>query len=302
MTYDDNLYFGNTTENYTKFTGTAFTEYDTAPKGNIMEVFEDRMFVSGVLAEPLSVYYSKTSDPTDFTVASDKGGVIKPLGTDFVTNLQSYYSQLLVFKADSIWKISFVYDSTVSLFVPKLELQSGNYGACGRKAVSWVENDLWFFTGREVRSIGYRDQQLGVLGVNSSVISDQIKETLYTISPTYYQDVVVFYNNRRFYLAVNIDSTANDTVFVCHLLYKAVWTKYTGRILSNIKDAMIIDNTIYTAISLTIFGCLQWSNTLLNDVHIEPIYKETFATDPASRWTIGSDWTYNSTNHNMESN
>ena len=302
IVYDDNLYFGNAVENYTKFTGTAFTEYTDAPKGNIMEVFEDRMFIAGVLAEPLSVYYSKTADPVDFTVSTTAGGVVKPLGTDFVTNLKAYYGQLLIFKADSIWKLTFIYDSVVTLFVPKLEIQSGTYGACGRKAVTWVENDLWFFTGREVRSIGYRDQQLGVLGVNSSIISDQIKETLYNVSATYYSKVVVFYNNRRFYLAVTLDSTENNTVFVSHLLYKAVWTKYTDRLLSNIQDVMVIDNIIYTAISQTIYGCLVWSNTLLNDVHIEPIYKETFTTDPASRWTIGDGWVWDSDNYNMKPN
>jgi len=265
VTYDDNLYFGNTTENYTKFTGTAFTEYDTAPKGNIMEVFEDRVFVAGVTAEPLSVYYSKIADPVDFTVSSSAGGVVKPLGTDFITNLKSYYSQLLIFKAESIWKLTFVYDSVVTLFVPKLELQSGNYGACSRQSVSWVENDLWFFTGREVRSIGYRDQQLGVLGVNSSVISDQIKETLYNILPENYGRVAVFYNKRRFYLSVPLEDSVNDTVFVSHLLYKAAWTKYTDRIKASCEDFIEIDGDIYSAKSSASYGVLKWSDVLLAD-------------------------------------
>lgn len=300
--YDDNLYFGNAVENYTKWTGTAFTEYDTAPKGNIMEVFEDRMFVSGVTAEPLSVYYSKTADPTDFTVSSSAGGVVKPLGTDFVTNMENYFGQLLIFKKESIWKLTFEYSSVVSLFVPKLALQSGNYGACSRKAVSWVENDLWFFTGREVRSIGYRDQQTGVLGINSSVISDQIKETLKNVPLAYYSKCVVGYYNRRFYLGVPLTGdTKVDTVFVCHLLYKSTWTKYTGRDKSYMNDIVVIDDVLYSTVDSSYFYVIKWDPTLLNDISIQTINKETFGSNPVSRdWLVGADWVYDDTNHNMK--
>lgn len=259
IVYDDALYGCNGVENYFKFDGTTFTEYASAPKGNILEIFEDRVFVSGVTAEPLSVYYSKTSDLTDFTVSSTAGGVIKPLGTDFVTNLKNYYGILMIFKYDSIWKLTFQYNSDVSLYVPKLELQSGNYGACSRKAVSWVENDLWFFTGREVRSIGFKDNQTGVFGVNTSVLSEQIKEVLYTISRDNYSKCVTGYNNRRFYLSVPVTATTADTTYVCHLLYNQKWTKYSGRDKSKIEDIISIDNNIYSSVSSVNFGVLKWN-------------------------------------------
>jgi hypothetical protein len=263
--YDNVLYGCNAVENYFKWTGTVFTEYDTAPKGNVLEIFEDRMFVTGVTAEPLSVYYSKVATPTDFTVSSTAGGVLKPIGTDTVSALENYYGQLLIFKKDTIWKMTFVYDSTVTLYVPKIELQSGTYGACGRKAVCWVENDIWFFTGREVRSLGYKDQQVGVLGVNTSVISEPIKETLYTIDKSNLPNVVAFYNDRRFYLAVTLSAGTNNTIFVCHTLYKNTWTKYSDRIKANVNCFMVIDNIVYSAKSSASYGVLKWTPTLLND-------------------------------------
>lgn len=266
VVYDDNLWFGNAVEALYKFDGTTFTAYASNPKGNNLEIFEDRLFISGVTAEPLTLYYSKISDPTDFTVSSTAGGVVKPLGTDSIMTQENYYGQLLIFKEKSIWKLTFVYDSVVTLFVPKLELQSGNYGACSRKAVTWVENDIWFFTGREVRAIGYKDQQTGVLGINQSVISDQIKETLYTIATTDYSKVATFYNNRRFYLAVPLSAgTDNDTIFVCHLLYSSTWTKYTSRIKASATDFMAIDGVIYSSKSVTPYGTLKWDETLKND-------------------------------------
>ena len=266
VVYNDDLWFGNAVEALYKWDGTTFTAYASNPKGNIFEIFEDRLFIGGVTAEPLSLYYSKTADPTDFTVSASAGGVLKPLGTDSLTGLENYYGQLLVFKRKSIWKVTFIYDNVVALFVPKLELQSGNYGACGRKAVSWVENDIWFFTGREVRSIGYKDQQTGILGINQAVISDQIKDTLYTINVTDYPKVTVFYNNRRFYMALPLVAGGeNNTIFVCHLLYSSRWTKYTNRIKSSAYGFMEIDGTVYSAKSITPFGILKWDETLLND-------------------------------------
>lgn len=262
--YDDNLYFGNAVESYYKFDGSDFTEYGSAPKGNIIEVFEDRVFVSGVTAEPLSIYYSDIATPTTFNGSS----VVKPLGTDTVTNLKNYYGTLMIFKKETITKLTFVFDQVASLFVPKLEVQSGNYGACGRKAVAWVENDLWFFTGREVRSIGFKDQQTGVFGVNNSVISDNIKETLKTIDKANFSNCVCAYDNRRFYLAIPLDADTNDTVFVCHLLYNKSWTKYTGRTKSKVNDFMFIDDITYTSSSSSPYGVIKWT---VEDSDIEDI-------------------------------
>ena len=260
--YDDTLWGCNGVENYFKWDGTTFTEYASAPKGNILEVFEDRMCVSGVTAEPLTVYYSAVSDPSDW---SDTTKVLKPLGTDSVTNLKNYYGSLLIFKKESIWKMTFVYDQVLAVFVPKLEQQSGAYGACSRKAVSWVENDIWFFTGKEVRAIGFVDNQSGQLGINKSVISEPIKETVNSIDNDLYDEISTFYFERRFYLSVPLDDTVNDTTFVCHLLYSNNWTKYTGRQKGAVNDFVEYDGSVYSNNSNTDYGTVKWNGALLND-------------------------------------
>lgn len=263
--YDDVMYGGNSYENYFSWTGTVFVEYDTAPKGNILEVFEDRMFVSGVRAEPLTMYYSGVGTPTTFG-GSD---LIRPLGTDSITGLKNYYGVLMVFKQLSIFKVTFNYDQVAAAFLPKIELQSGNYGACGRKAISWVENDLWFFTGRELRSIGFKDQQIGVLGVNRTVISEPIKETLLSIPTAQYGLITTFYNNRKFYLSVPLDSTtANDTVFVCHLLYGNNWTKYTNRVKATVNNFIVVDEIVYSNLSSGSYGTLKWDETIYDDIGV----------------------------------
>jgi hypothetical protein len=256
VVYDNNLWFGNAVESLYKFTGTAFTAYASLPKGNILEVFEDRLWIAGVIAEPLSVYYSKTADFTNFTVSSTEGGVVKPVGTDEVKFLSSYYGSLLVFKTDTIFKVTSVTVSSVLVYVPTI--QSGTYGACSRKGVAWVENDLWFFTGREVRAIGFTDNVSGVFGVNPSVISEPIKETLKLIDQLNFDKVAVFYKDRRFYLGVPITASTVDTLFVCHALYKNSWTKYTGRDKARVNDFLIIDDGMYTSTSSAPYGVLKW--------------------------------------------
>ncbi len=254
IVYNNDLYLGNAVESLYKFDGITFTEYASAPKGNIFEVFEDRLFVAGVTAEPLTTYYSGVATPTTFG-GSD---LIKPLGTDAITHLENYYGQLLIFKKESIWKLTFIYDQVVTLFVPKLEIQSNNYGACSRKSITWVENDVWFFTGREVRAIGYQDQQTGVLGVNSSVLSEQIKQTLALVDIENYDQCVAAYNNRRFYLAVPITADTTDVTFVCHTLYSNSWTKYVDRDKARINSFLFIDGDIYSTSSSPPYGAIDW--------------------------------------------
>jgi hypothetical protein len=263
--YDDLLYFGNATENFTTWDGSKFIEYDTNPKGNVMRIYEDRMFVGGVTAEPLSLYYSNVGVGTAFVAAS----VVQPLGTDSIKTFENYYGVLMIFKERSIWKLTFQYDQVLTSFVPKLEQQSGNYGTTSRKGVSWVENDLWFFTGSEVRAIGYTDQQTGVFGINKSVISEPIKETLKYIDQDNLDKVATFYYKRKFYLAVPLGAGGtNDTVFVSHLLYKNLWTKYTNRAKASANNFIEVDGTIYTSISDSTYGygTLKWDETLTSDL------------------------------------
>lgn len=264
---NDIMYGSNGIDTVWSWNGTTFTDVVAVPKGVIMEIFEQRLYVSGVTAEPLTVYYSKPADFGNFTVSATEGGLFKPLGSDTITQLKNYYGFLIVFKQRSIWKMTLV-EVTTGIFVPKQELQSNNYGACSRYAVVWVENDLWFCTGREVRAFGFKDQVTGVLGVNDSIISEPIKETLKLVTEANFPYVFVHYNNRRFYLSVSLSSvtpTLNDTLFVCHNLYSNAWTKYAGRDKSKCLELYSIKTFVYSIKNLTPFSVIKWDNTLLND-------------------------------------
>lgn len=258
----DLLYACNAVDSLFTYNGTTFTDYASAPKGNILEIFEDKLYVAGVTAEPRTVYYSNSGVLSTFTGTD----VFKPLGVDKITSLKNYYGYLLIFKENSIWRMSRVQDNA-GTYYNKQELQSGTYGACSRQAVYWVENDLWFFTGKELRAFGFKDQQTGIMGMNESVISEPIKETLKLIPDGNLPNIACYYNNRRFYLAVSIDAniTTNQTVFVCHTLYNNSWTKYTDRDKSKSSEIFSIDDVVYSAKNITPFALLKWDDSLLND-------------------------------------
>lgn len=258
----DILYACNAVDSLFTYDGTTFTDYASAPKGNILEIFEDKLYVAGVTAEPRTVYYSNSGVLSTFTGTD----VFKPLGVDKITALKNYYGFLLIFKENSIWRMSRVQDN-LGTYYNKQELQSGTYGACSRGAVVWVENDLWFFTGKEVRAFGFKDQQTGVMGMNESVISEPIKETLKNIPDSNLPYIYTYYNNRRYYLAVSLSSNSdiNTTIFVCHTLYSNSWTKYTDRDKSKSSEIYAIDNVVYSVKNVTPFAVLKWEDDTLDD-------------------------------------
>ena len=263
VVYGNTLYCSNAVDTVFTWDGTTFTDVAAIPKGNIMAVFEDRLYVSGVTAEPLAVYYSNVSVFSTFSAPD----VFTPLGVDLITGLENYYGFLLIFKKKSIWKVSRVQD-TLGTYYNKQELQSGKYGACSRKSIVWVENDIWFFTGKEVRAFGFKDQQTGVLGINASVISESIKETLLTVAESSLPYIACHYNNRRFYLGVSLSTTSptvNDTLFVCHTLYKNTWTKYTSRDKARTSEMYSVNGTVYSCKNTTPYSVLKWDDALLND-------------------------------------
>ncbi|MHA1401172.1 MAG: hypothetical protein ACTSQE_12555 [Candidatus Heimdallarchaeaceae archaeon] len=260
--YNNELWGSNGVDDYFKFNGTAITKYATAPKGTSLEVFEDRMFVTGVSTAPGTYYYSNIGAPQTFTVTD----LVKPLGTDKAMTMKNYHGTLLMFKEKSIWKLSFQYDQIVSLFVPKITLQSNTYGVASKDSVVWAENDLWFFTGSEVRAIGFVDNQAGVFGVNQAVISEQIKETLKNIDISNYSKIRTFYLDRKYYLSVPIGEDTNNVLFVCHLLYRQRWTKYTGRMKSLINSFLEIDGEMHTNTNVEPFRIIKWDDSLNDDV------------------------------------
>lgn len=270
--YLDTLYLGNGVDLFATFDGTQLKFVRALPRGNVYEIYKDRLFVSGTVREPLSTYYSDPAAPTTFQVSS----VFQLVGTDKVTGLITYYSSLIIFKEKSIHKMTFTYDPIAVAFLPEFEVVNRNYGCSSIRGYTWVENNVWFFTGSEVRAVGFKDQQIGVLGVDNSILSNDIKETMKLITAGMEDDVVVFYSARKFYLSLALSSsTYNNTIFVAHTLYGNKWTKYVNRIKSSVSDFMVDNDIIYTA-SGNVNGVMYTWTSSYNDNDADYEYYVTF--------------------------
>lgn len=256
--YSDVLYLGNGVNDFATFDGTTLKFYPGKPRGNIYEAFEDRIFMSGTLRDPLAVYYSDINAPTTYQTTS----VINLLGPDIVTGLVNYHGNLVIFKRNTVWKVSFVYEPLAAAYILKPDLINGGYGCASKQGYAWVEDQIWFFTGQDVRSVGLKDQQFGVLGVDATSLSEDIKETLKVINQSKLTDAKVFYNNHVFYLSVaSGGSSYNDKIYCSHLLYSNKWTKYTGRIKNSVSDFIEVDDIIYSASGDVTGRIYKWSTS-----------------------------------------
>ena len=236
---------GNAYNDFARYDGTTVTPYALLPKGNILTVFEDKLFIAGNVDNPSTIFYSNINDPLTFPTIN----IIKLQGTDKITGTVKYYDSLIVLKENSVWKVTFVMIGTT--WTPKIEALSENYGCISPKAYCWVENDIWFFTGKEVRRIGYLSGGgTGILGFDPTTMSIQIKETLKRCNTSYVNESVAYYYDKKFYLSVPYSTaTSNNLTFVCHLLYDKTWTKIKSRKKANINCMVIWNNGLYQASS-----------------------------------------------------
>lgn len=261
--YDGFVYFGNGYDAHARYDGTTLTTYGSAPKGDIYEMFEERLFIAGDPAAPLTIYYSNVGDPTTFT-GSD---VIKLKGSDKVVGMKSFYNALIVLKERSVWKVQFEYDPVSTTYIPKIDLMSDTFGCIGKRAYTQVENDVWFFTGKDVRRIGFLGREANqVAGFDPLSQSNQIQEALKLVNPDYAQDSVAFFTDRKFLLAVpQGGATTTDTIYVCDTYHGKQWTKLTNRPKAKAVAFATYQNYVYSASSEEVGTVWKWSSDYLDD-------------------------------------
>jgi len=243
--YDDVLYMANGVDALMSWDGSGNVQVHTGkPTGNILEIFEDRLFIAGNETYPLSLYYSEPGEPLNFPTAN----VVKPPGTDKITGLVKYYNYLIIFKEKSTWRLQFVYEPNSQLYIPKIDVISSNYGCVSKKGYCWVENDVWFFTGKEVRRIAWLTSMFGggVVGFDPISLSNQIKDGLAKINENFADRAVAFYHQNRFYLSVPLGADeVNNTTYICHILYKNNWTKLVDRVKARMYCVTIYQDKVY---------------------------------------------------------
>ena len=170
------------------------------PKGTLIEVYHDSIFIAGDTASPSTLYLSGGFDAiNNFT--SDTGGGTLTVGQNDgqkITGLKVFKNALIVFKEDSIYQFSFT-----SSGAPSLQLINGAVGCIAPRSIVVVENDVYFLSRRGVFTIGNEPGfAFDVLRTNE--LSSRVRGDIKGIDAAYIQNAAAVYTS---------DSNKNLVIF-----------------------------------------------------------------------------------------
>lgn len=174
----DDLYYSNTTDGLIQRTGGSTNAIAAAPKGNLLAVWRQRLWVSGVPAHPYRVYWSGAGDPTNWTNIATNF-VDLPFGSsdDAITGLYPGPNPgnafdgsdgLLVFKRHATHRIINDADNTGGVVIGGQNILIDNgTGAVSQRVIVSLAGLIWFlapdgvYTSDGVHPAVLRTPQLG---------------------------------------------------------------------------------------------------------------------------------------------
>jgi hypothetical protein len=222
---DQVLYMGNGTDSLQRFDGTAVTSIADSPLGNILMVYQSRLFI----ANGYNVNYSDVGDPEYFPPHF----MITPPGDDVVTGLGEWNGNGIIFKERSIWKFNFSFNTATSAYDVELSQIPSNSGCISHRTIQKVENVLWYFDGRAVKYLGASPNQIGV--IRTEDISFTIYQGLNKIRDSLKTSAVALYDgyNYLMFTAENEFSEYNDFGYDYDTGYPG-WTTRRGNNASSV--------------------------------------------------------------------
>lgn len=125
-----------------------FTAVASMPKGNLITIYKERLFISGVAANPNRVYFS---NPADFTTWQTSINFFDAKAGDgeVVNCLYAFQDMIAIFKTNSTYLYS--YDSNPSRGA--VRLINGNVGVSNDRCVVEYENSLYIHHKESVYQI-----------------------------------------------------------------------------------------------------------------------------------------------------
>jgi len=167
----------------------------------------DQLWVTGDEDNPSTVFVSDTENYASFsTVSPSTGAVIKVYDKDGSKNvgMAMIFENRYVMKTNKIVRVDL--DVSVDPAVYRKKITDSKYGPIGKDAWTIGENNVYFFTGSEIRAFGYfqnyqseRSENAG-LSIKPTIIGDMNTE--------YLEDAkITFHNNKLIMTYVSIDQT-----------------------------------------------------------------------------------------------
>ena len=273
--YLGDIYLGNAVDAFTRIQHTSYTKTEPAgaPLGNIFNAWAEKMWVAGQTANPRTLYYSRTAsaaNPEYIYDFSGTGSGSELLGKEGnITGLSATKNALIVFKNNECYYIR-TFDSTT--LAPSIELLSGKNGCAGRKAYCKVKDEIYFFTGTEVRLVA---EYQGYPNLYTSPISNSIRRYLTSELDADQSGAVMAFdeNANLLKLWVKLEGATNYNICLVYHFDEAnkTWTIDTGKTAS---QAVSFGNVVY------------WSSSVVGRVWKDEIgSSDDVGTIEAYRWS-----------------
>ena len=233
LEYLGDIYYGNGVDATGRIQHTSYTASTPAgmPKGNIFTSWAEKMWIAGDPDNERTLSYGRTASAANPEYIYDFAGAGS--GTELLgkrgklTGLSVTKNALIILKDKETYFVK-TFDSTT--LAPNVGLLSGNVGAVGRKAYTKVGDEIYFFTGAEVRVIA---EYQGFPNLYTAPISDLVRRLFReTLDKDQTGSVMAFdeENNLLKLWVKRTGSTNNDLCFVYHFdEANKTWTVDTGK-------------------------------------------------------------------------
>lgn len=223
VTFKDEIYWTNGTDNVMSYNGTTVSEHAGVEKGKYLVVFNDVAYMGCIVNDKSVVYYTN-ANPVDLKSSFTNYIVIEEDNGQVITGLQFQAGLLLVGKEKSIYSYDVVAD--------KVEILDYSGGVVSHRSWKVVENDTLYLSNRGVYGLIQRKGTTGSLRALS--LTNNLQKIIrgignFEISCAYYSE-----KKSNYYLAIDQDAGGrNKGLLVRNTVvgaYKptAGWTNYVG--------------------------------------------------------------------------
>lgn len=183
------------------------------PKGRFIEKFQDRLVISGIDGESTAVMISGRWPWHERYSEAYTGSTvyIDPDSGDPITGLATTDDRIIVFKRRSVWQITLevVQLGNYRILNPQYKQIALGRGASSYRAITQVENDVFFFGDAGLYVLGY-EPNIAVNVLRTREISAKLRPYIETLSEedlencsltyTDYKVVLTFPDKREFFV------------------------------------------------------------------------------------------------------
>lgn len=218
------------------------------PKGTMIELYKDSLFILGDPDNPSRMYYSAGGDLINDFSSANGGGFIDISKNDgqIGTGIKIFKDALLAFKERSTYKFSF---STSG--IPQIEQVSPSIGCCSYRSIIAVENDIFFASDRGIFTIG-NEAGFAFDVLRTNELSSRVRSIYMTIDRAYLNKIAAVYvsdqdKNLVIFSYTPSGSTTNSKALVYDrerlAWYK--WTNIQANCWTAYKDSTGTTNYLY---------------------------------------------------------